>query len=73
MRRNNFSGLEFSGSYQYDRDQSCGKGGWRQSTSLDQGTSGYLAAVLSRVRASEFPKLDIASEQSRAGAVASWM
>ena len=72
MRRNSFSGPEFSGSNQYDRDQSCGRGGWRQSSSFDH-TSGHLAAVLSRVRASDFPKLHIATEHPRAGATASWM
>ena len=72
MRRNSFSGPEFSGSYQYDRDQNFWKGDWRQSSSFDH-TSGHLAAVLSEVRASDFPKLDIATEQSRAGAAASWM
>ena len=36
----------------------------RQSSSFDLDTSGYLAKVLSRVRASDFPKLDFESEQS---------
>ena len=39
----------------------------------DQDTSGYLATVLARVRALDFPKLDLESEQVRAGAVESWM
>ena len=73
-RRNSFSGSEFSGSYQYDRDQSCGKGGWgEQSSSFDQDVSGYLSAVLSRVKASDFPKLDFESEQYWEGAAESWM
>ena len=64
--------------FQYDRHQSYGKGGWRQSSSFDQDTrsqdtSGYLATVLSRVRASDFPKLDFENEQFRAGAAESWL
>ena len=59
MRRNSFSGPEFSTG--------------RQTSSFDQDTSGHLAEVLSKVNASDFPKLDFESEQSRAGAAESWM
>ena len=59
MRRNSFSGPEISTG--------------RQTSSFDQDTSGHLAAVLSSVNASDFPKLDFESEQSRAGAAESWM
>ena len=59
MRRSSFSGPEFSTG--------------RQTSSFDQDTSGHLAAVLSKVNASDFPKLDFESEQSRAGAAESWM
>ena len=33
----------------------------------------HLAAVLSKVNGSDFPRLDIGSEQSKAGAAESWM
>ena len=59
MRRNSFSGPEFSTG--------------RKASSFDRDTSGHLAAVLSKVNASDFPKLDFESEQSRAGAAESWM
>ena len=59
MRRNSFSGPEFSTG--------------RQTSSVDHDTSGHLAAVLSKVNASDFPKLDCEKEQSRAGAAESWM
>ena len=45
----------------------------RQSSLFDQDTSGRLSTVLSKVNASDFPRLDFESEQSRAGTAESWM
>ena len=59
MRRNSFSGPESSTR--------------RQTSCLHQDTSVHLAAVLSKVNASDFPKLDFESEQCRTGAAESWM
>ena len=59
MRRNSFSGPESSTR--------------RQTSFLCQDMSVHLAAVLSEVNASDFPRLDFGSEQSEAGAAESWM
>ena len=40
---------------------------------IGYGVGGHLADVLSKVSASDFPRLDFASEQSKAGAAESWM
>ena len=52
-----------------DRNSSTRK----QSSLFDQDTSGHKATVLSNMNASDFPKSDFESEQSRAGAVESRM
>ena len=58
-------------------DQGCGSFVYRSSSSgLNSSTrkmGGHLADVLSKVSASDFPRLDFASEQSKAGAAESWM
>ena len=60
-------------------DQECGSFIYRSSSSgLNSSTRrqsmvGHLADVLSKVNASDFPRLDFESEQSKDGAAESWI
>ena len=71
--------------HKFAHDQGCGRFVRRNSFSelepstrryipfLDQDMSVNLAAVLSKVNASDFPRLDFESEHSKAGAAESWL